>query len=387
MKDQVAAMRWVKRNISSFGGDPENVTIFGESAGGSSVSYHLYSPMSKGLFKRAIAQSGVATCWWSRAFEPREMALALAKKLGCSSRDDKRLYEFFKTIHPKHLVDIKLPLTLTDDNKEKYNVTFAVVEEKQFIGIERFFPGHVFETLQRGIHDGVDVITGYTADEGILNLCMIYDYERILRQANNFLEYFAPKHFERNCSIKEQILVGKKIKEFYFKNQLIAKSDWRQLSKYFSMEMYVFDILNWTKTYCSKNKVYLYKFNCKSERNALALQTGLTKVIGNESVVAHSDDLAYLFTNKIIGKVERPSEAYAMIDNVTKLWTNFARYGNPTPDDSLGAKWTPYKNQEENYFDIDSKLETKYAPDKEQVKFWEELYKEYLPKFLWKENV
>jgi hypothetical protein len=48
MKDQVMALRWVQQNIAQFGGDPGNVTIFGESAGGTCVSYHMLSPMSKG---------------------------------------------------------------------------------------------------------------------------------------------------------------------------------------------------------------------------------------------------------------------------------------------------------------------------------------------------
>jgi para-nitrobenzyl esterase len=57
IRDQIAALRWAKENIAAFGGDPNQITIFGESAGGSSVVTLLGTPSARGLFQRAIAQS------------------------------------------------------------------------------------------------------------------------------------------------------------------------------------------------------------------------------------------------------------------------------------------------------------------------------------------
>ena len=83
MLDQVAALRWVKENIGAFSGDPERVTIMGQQAGGASVHYHLLSPLTKGLFSRAVSMSGSALCWWASIKRPLEKATKLAKLLEC----------------------------------------------------------------------------------------------------------------------------------------------------------------------------------------------------------------------------------------------------------------------------------------------------------------
>ena len=59
LRDQILALRWVQDNIQQFGGNPDAVTIFGQSAGAYASTYHLFSPLTRGLFKRIIAQSGV----------------------------------------------------------------------------------------------------------------------------------------------------------------------------------------------------------------------------------------------------------------------------------------------------------------------------------------
>lgn len=85
LKDQAFSIRWVHENIRAFGGNPEKITIFGESAGGASVMYQLISPLNKGLISGAIAQSGTALAFWALDKNPKESAKMMAGFLGCPS--------------------------------------------------------------------------------------------------------------------------------------------------------------------------------------------------------------------------------------------------------------------------------------------------------------
>lgn len=98
LKDQRLAMQWVQRNIEKFNGDPNNVTLFGESAGAACVHFHTLSSRSQKYFHKAICQSGNAVMEW--AFDPNmeEKSKILAKLLGCEETDQNKMSKHLRGI-------------------------------------------------------------------------------------------------------------------------------------------------------------------------------------------------------------------------------------------------------------------------------------------------
>ncbi|EDO46238.1 predicted protein, partial [Nematostella vectensis] len=99
MLDQIQALRWVKENIAGFGGDPNQITLVGNSAGASSVGLHLLSPLTKGLFQKAIMESGTELSPF--AVNPLKTAIAksknVAKNLLCDTEDHVRMVKCLQT--------------------------------------------------------------------------------------------------------------------------------------------------------------------------------------------------------------------------------------------------------------------------------------------------
>ncbi|XP_011474593.1 pyrethroid hydrolase Ces2e-like [Oryzias latipes] len=110
--DQIEALRWVKEHISSFGGDPNSVTVFGESAGGVSVSLLLVSPLAKGLIHRGIAQSGTAAMDMVVVDQPLPAMQMVANASGCSLESTKMIADCMKRVDLDTLISLTSNLNL-----------------------------------------------------------------------------------------------------------------------------------------------------------------------------------------------------------------------------------------------------------------------------------
>ncbi|XP_030645470.1 fatty acyl-CoA hydrolase precursor, medium chain isoform X2 [Chanos chanos] len=149
--DQVAALQWVQENIHSFGGDPDCVTLFGESAGGAAVSLLLLSPLSTGLVHRAIAQSGTADLKQLFNPTPQPVAQLLVQELGCVSDGSEDMLNCVRDAAVEEIQRIII------QNK---NVVFGVTVDGEFL------PKPVEELLQTQAFQKIPFITGVTNHEG-----------------------------------------------------------------------------------------------------------------------------------------------------------------------------------------------------------------------------
>lgn len=167
LQDQQAALRWVRRNIASFGGNPSNVTIFGESAGGTSVCNQLMSPRAAGLFHRAIIQSGSCPAPQATRAEAAANGQVYADKLGCPSDAGQLACLRAKSTQEAFAAAPNIELTDPASLKVFYPHVDGVV-----------LPVQPREAFRTGRFNKVPVMVGANSDEGTLFVALAYELSR-----------------------------------------------------------------------------------------------------------------------------------------------------------------------------------------------------------------
>ncbi|XP_060922286.1 acetylcholinesterase [Limanda limanda] len=332
--DQRLALQWVQDNIHSFGGNPKQVTIFGESAGGASVGFHLLSPDSRSTFTRAILQSGVPNAPWASVTpaEARRRATLLAKLVGCNGGNDTELVDCLRGKTAQDLIDQEwqvLPWSAL------FRFPFVPVVDGEVL------PDTPEAMLSSGNFKDTQILLGVNQDEG-----------------SYFLLYGAPGFSKDNESLisREDFMEGVKLSvphanDIGLEAVVLQYTDWMDENNGFKNRDAMDDIVgdhnvicplaHFARSYAQhtalkanigavgsgvvnsganlQGGVYLYLFDHRASNLAWPEWMG----------VIHGYEIEFVFGLPLEKRLNYTLDEEKLSRRMMRYWANFARTGNP----------------------------------------------------------
>ncbi len=308
--DQAMALRWVHENIAAFGGDPDNVTIFGQSAGGGSVSILPVLKEANRYFQKVIAQSGSTTLAFPVGCEAAQgKTKALLEYTGCKTMDE--------------------IMALSEEKlQEAYVNAVGKFTSCPYYGTE-VLPEAPIEIYKKGYAKHISIMAGSTADEMRLFMgegpMLSLEEQKLYAQraAGDAVPYLKEEdkkyyeEFKRVCRFQEPGLVETEfINELMFRVPMLLQLDVQS----------------------AFNKTFSYYWSYPSSNADLG--------------AAHSVELIFVFNLRGVGTASSfngTNISDEIFTTVQQMWTNFARCGNPSTDK---VEWKAYSADDQRVLDI-----------------------------------
>ncbi|KAF5276535.1 hypothetical protein FQR65_LT03965 [Abscondita terminalis] len=359
LKDQVMALKWVKLNINKFGGDPNNITIFGESVGGGSVHFLMLSPMSKGLFHKAIIQSGSAIGNRGRG---QHSSPLLAQALKLSNPTEAEILTTLKSMSTEEVFSIQEQIPEVCE----FRAFGAVVEP--YVNNDTFLPREPIDIIRSKEYYDVPMIIGFTSREGYF---AIFRYGIDQAEGDFEKEIITSLNTVKGSDLSKK--VAGKIRNFFYGAEPLSKPNTEAFVLLQSDNMFLRPVYNTARIHVatSKSPVYLYRMSIDSKLNLYKRFFKIT-----EPGVSHADDLGYLFKNFLTPKILPGSIEENGMQVFTKFWTTFAKTGNPNPTDQnllINVTWKPVEKNVMNFVDIGENVTVGVNPEASRMQFWQEI--------------
>ncbi|CAH1394631.1 unnamed protein product [Nezara viridula] len=324
LKDQVLALKWIQKNIAAFGGNPDSVTLGGLSSGGASCNYHILSPLSKGLFHRAICMSGAALNPWAVAENPKEKAMMIATDLGCPVNDSQIMINCLRNRPAEHMVSLQkfsywkdiFPL-----------VVFApVIEPPSESAFISDLPENI---IKEKVGSDVPIIFSFVKDEG---LCGGAD---ILTKPGHYTEMLdrwdevMPHILDYNYTVphEKRSEIGQQIKKYYKVDD--SPQGRKNLIRMIGDRLFYAGISKMSKLLASTqiSPVYIYKFSYRGKHSSLEFLN-----IKEDLGVNHGDDIFYTLGFSNVRLLETESDI-EISEQLLDVFVTFIRNG------LLGGNW------------------------------------------------
>ncbi|XP_049887139.1 juvenile hormone esterase-like [Pectinophora gossypiella] len=370
MKDQVAALRWVNKNIAKFGGNPNEVTISGYSAGSSAVDLLMLSKTTKGLYHRVIPESGANVAMWSVQVDPVDNAVMFAKSLIFDNVSDiYALEEFYKTLsYEKLMSDAHL---VRKDN----DFLFSPCVERN-TGVEMFLDDNPVNILKKGKYNKVPMLYGFANMEGLFRVQ--FGFDQFVVGMNEKFSDFLPRDLQFESEAEKE-KVAKEIKEFYFGDKNIGPETILGYIDLFTDVMFAYPTLRAVQLHleAGHDKIYLYEFAFAPE--VLPMPKGVTVKVDGANHCAQTstvlDGGGMIMHNK--DESQLSEDVLKMKALTRELWLNFMTTGNPTPPGSKLPSWSPVGAGRSPHMllDLSPRMRGELLP--ERARFWDDIYSRY----------